>query len=90
MDTNSPSFGFISWILIGLIAGTLAKLLTPGTAKEPKGCLYTIGLGILGSVIVGFIVRTLNIGGGGGFIATTIGATIGAVVLILALRKFWK
>lgn len=80
----------IWWILVGGIAGILAKALTPGTAKEPKGCLYTIGLGILGSVIVGFAMDLAGFKGAGGTIPTIIGATIGAVLLILALRKFWK
>jgi uncharacterized membrane protein YeaQ/YmgE (transglycosylase-associated protein family) len=77
------------WIIIGLIAGVLAKALTPGTSKEPKGCLMTMALGIAGSVLVGFIVNTFLGGGAGGFIPTLIGATIGAVLLILLMRKFW-
>lgn len=83
--------GLIWWLIVGLIAGILAKALTPGSSREPKGCVMTILLGIAGSVLVGFIMDTL--GGGnapGGMIGTIVGATIGAVLLILAFRKFWR
>jgi uncharacterized membrane protein YeaQ/YmgE (transglycosylase-associated protein family) len=63
----------------------------PGSAKEPKGCLMTIVLGVIGSLIVGFIMHTL-LGDRtqGGFVATLVGATLGAMLLIFAMRKFWK
>lgn len=82
---------FIYWIIVGLIAGALAKALMPGSDREPKGCIMTMLLGIAGSVIVGFLMRTvLGVNGGGGLMGTIVGATIGAILLILALRKFWK
>jgi uncharacterized membrane protein YeaQ/YmgE (transglycosylase-associated protein family) len=77
------------WIVIGLVAGVLAKAITPGTSKEPKGCLMTMVLGIAGSLLVGFIVNTFMGGGNGGLIPSIVGATIGAIVLILLARKFW-
>ncbi|RYG24731.1 GlsB/YeaQ/YmgE family stress response membrane protein [bacterium] len=80
----------IYWIIVGLIAGVLAKAIMPGSDREPKGCIMTILLGIAGSVIMGFIMQALLGGGSGGFIGTIIGATIGAIILILAFRKFWK
>ncbi len=79
------------WLIVGVVAGGLAKALTPGSTMEPKGCLVTSLLGIAGSVLVGFVMDT--VGGGnvpGGFLGTVVGATIGAVVLILLFRKFWK
>ncbi len=81
--------GFIWWILVGLIAGILAKALTPGTSKEPGGCVMTIVLGIAGSLIVGFLVRTFMGGGNGGFISSIVGATLGAIILIILARKLW-
>lgn len=79
------------WIIVGLIAGVLAKALVPGGDREPKGCIMTVLLGVAGSLIVGFIMRAVfGDNGGGGLIGTIIGATIGAVILILAFRKFWK
>ena len=83
--------GLIWWIIVGVVAGILAKAITPGTDREPKGFVMTTLLGIGGSVIVGLILEL--VGGGntpGGMIGTIIGATIGAIGLILAFRKFWK
>lgn len=77
------------WIVIGAVAGILAKALTPGTNKEPQGCIVTILLGIAGSVLVGFLMSLLGIAGTGGLVATIVGATIGAVLIIWLLRKFW-
>lgn len=79
----------IVWLIIGLVAGVLAKALMPGSAKEPKGCLMTIALGIAGSLLVGFIVNNFMGGGNGGWIASIFGATIGAMLLIFAARKVW-
>lgn len=82
--------GLIWWILIGFFAGVLAKALMPGSDREPKGCLMTIVLGIVGSVVVGFLMDLLFAGNrNGGFVATLVGATIGAMLLIALMRKFW-
>ncbi len=78
------------YIIIGLIAGILAKALMPGSSKEPKGCIMTILLGIAGAVIMGFIADMFLGGGQGNFIASLIGATIGAMILIFLARKLWK
>lgn len=82
--------GWIWWIVVGGLAGILAKALSPGNKGEPQGCILTILLGIAGSVLVGFIMRNiLGTSGGGGLIGSIIGATIGAFVLILLFKKFW-
>jgi uncharacterized membrane protein YeaQ/YmgE (transglycosylase-associated protein family) len=78
------------WIIVGFIAGALAKSLAPGTHKEPKGCLTTIFLGVAGSLITGFVMDLLGMKGEGGLIPTICGATLGALALIYALRKWWK
>ena len=84
------SHGLIWWIIVGLLAGILAKALMPGTKKEPSGCLMTMLLGVAGSVLVGFLMRTFfGTAGSGGLIGSIIGATIGAMVLIALFRKFW-
>jgi len=81
---------WIVWIIIGAVAGVLAKALVPGNKGEPSGCIMTILLGIGGSLIVGFAMRHfLHDSGGGGLIGTIVGATIGAVVLILLFRSVW-
>ena len=82
--------GFIWWVVVGALAGILAKAISPGDKGEPKGCILTILLGIAGSVIVGFIMRNvLGDTNGGGFIGTLFGATIGALALIFLFKKFW-
>jgi uncharacterized membrane protein YeaQ/YmgE (transglycosylase-associated protein family) len=82
--------GLIWWIIVGLVAGVLAKAITPGTNREPQGCLMTIGLGIAGSLVVGFLMQVfLGSSGGGGLIGSIIGATLGAMLLIYLARKLW-
>jgi uncharacterized membrane protein YeaQ/YmgE (transglycosylase-associated protein family) len=74
-------------LLIGLVAGTVAKLLTPG--KDPGGWIITILLGIAGSWVGTFLGRTIGHyqdGQAAGFIAST----IGAVILLLVYRLFTK
>jgi len=41
------------WVLLGLIAGALAKFLMPG--RDPAGCIFTIALGVVGAVVGGWI-----------------------------------
>lgn len=80
----------IGWIIVGFVAGILAKAFSPGEHKEPKGCVPTILLGIAGSLVTGFLMRLIGWQGSGGTIATIVGATIGACLLLWALRKYWK
>ena len=81
----------IWWIIVGGLAGILAKALMPGNKAEPTGCLMTIGLGIVGSLITGFLMRALlGSSGTGWLIPSIIGATLGAMLLIYLLRSFWK
>ena len=44
---------WLYWVLLGLLAGTLAKFLVPG--RDPSGCIFTILLGLVGSVLGGMI-----------------------------------
>jgi uncharacterized membrane protein YeaQ/YmgE (transglycosylase-associated protein family) len=77
--------GWLSWILFGLIAGVVAKLLVPG--PNPGGCLLTIVIGIVGAAIGGFIGTQLGWGVPNEFDFRSLGlAVIGAIVLLLALR----
>ena len=46
--------GLLSWIIVGLIAGFLAKFVMPGTRDEPGGFLGTMLLGIVGAVVGGW------------------------------------
>ena len=54
MPLLDPNHSWLWWIVIGGLAGALAKLLMPG--RDPGGCLITILLGIAGAVIGAFII----------------------------------
>lgn len=71
---------FIAFIVVGLIAGFLARLLVPG--KDPMGILGTLVLGIVGSLIAGFAVQAVSDNQGVGII----GSVVGAVVALLVYR----
>ena len=75
--------GIITWIIIGGIAGALAKLIMPG--DDPGGIIVTILIGIVGAFLGGFLTGLVGIGGGG-FIWTIIVATVGAIILLAIYR----
>ena len=80
-------YGIIGWIVIGLLAGGIAKLLMPG--KDPGGCIVTILLGIAGALLAGFLGRALgwyDVGEGAGFLA----AIVGAFLILLLYRLILK
>ncbi len=73
--------GLISWIVVGLIAGVLAKWIMPGS--EPGGFILTIVLGMAGASFGGFIVSILGGTGATGFnVWSILVATIGAIILL--------
>jgi len=78
---------WLYWILLGLVAGTLAKFLVPG--RDPSGCVVTIVLGIVGALLGGFIGTRIGWGTvtTGSFDFRSIGlATLGAILLLLLGR----
>ena len=78
---------WLYWIILGLLAGTLAKFLVPG--RDPSGCIITVVLGIVGAFIGGFIGTWIGWGRvtGGSFDARSIAlATLGAIVILLIGR----
>ena len=75
--------GIITWIIVGGIAGALAKLIMPG--DDPGGIIVTILIGIVGAFVGGFLTSLVGIGSGG-FIWTIIVATVGAIILLAIYR----
>ncbi len=74
----------IAWVVIGLIAGWIAGLISRGRGF---GCLGNIILGLIGAVLGGWIFSKLGIFGGG-TIYSLAAATVGAVVLVAIARLF--
>lgn len=79
--------GFFAFLLLGLIAGAVAKLLVPG--KDPGGIITTMAIGVVGALLGGFV-------GGALFgadpvdeffdVSTWLAAILGSVVLLLVFR----
>jgi len=79
--------GFISWIILGLIAGVIAKFIMPG--RDPGGIIVAGLIGIAGGVLGGFVGEQLGLGGVTGFnVVSLILAIVGAVVLLAIYRMF--
>jgi uncharacterized membrane protein YeaQ/YmgE (transglycosylase-associated protein family) len=81
-------YGIIGWIVIGLLAGGIAKLLMPG--RDPGGCIITILLGIGGALLAGFLGQALGWyerGEGAGFVAAIVGAFILLFIYRLIARR---
>ena len=81
-------YGILGWIVIGLLAGGIAKLLMPG--RDPGGCIVTILLGIAGALLAGFLGRAVgwyNENEGAGFLAAIVGAFIILFLYRLIVRN---
>jgi uncharacterized membrane protein YeaQ/YmgE (transglycosylase-associated protein family) len=75
-------FGWLGWIVVGGIAGVIAKVVVPG--KDPGGIIVTILLGVAGALLMGFLGTLIGLEGDG---AGIIGAIVGAIIL-LSIYKF--
>ncbi len=76
-------YGFLGWIVIGALAGIIAKAIMPG--RDPGGCIVTILLGVAGALLAGFLGNALGWyrpGQGAGFIA----AIVGAIIILFVYR----
>ncbi|HET6629477.1 MAG TPA: GlsB/YeaQ/YmgE family stress response membrane protein [Woeseiaceae bacterium] len=77
--------GLITWIILGAIAGVIAKWIMPG--DDPGGFIVTILLGIAGALIGGFIASAIGLGGMEGLtIGSIIIAILGAILLLFLYR----
>tara|TARA_R110001592_G_scaffold363352_2_gene684806 strand:+ start:77131 stop:77379 length:249 start_codon:yes stop_codon:yes gene_type:complete len=81
--------GILSWIVLGLIAGILAKMIMPG--KDGGGFIVTALLGVAGAFVGGWVGSFLGMGSTGSFNLGSIAtATVGALVLLIIYRKVKK
>lgn len=81
--------GILSWILMGLIVGLIARLLMPG--KDKMGIIITVLLGIAGAFLGGWIGSMLGLGSFSGFdIKSLLLATGGAILILLLFRVLRK
>jgi len=78
--------GILGWIVLGLVAGAIAKLIMPG--KDPGGFIVTILLGIVGAIIGGFIGKAIFGRGLETFwnLQTWVTAIIGSLILLIIYR----
>ena len=77
--------GFIWWLIIGLIAGALARLIMPG--RDPMGMIMTIVLGIVGSILGGLVGMALWRNDGDGFQpAGLLLSILGAIIVLWIYR----
>lgn len=78
--------GILAWIILGLVAGLVARAIVPG--GRGLGCLTTTAIGILGALIGGAIASAADVGELGTFYdaGTWAIAILGSVLLLLVLR----
>jgi uncharacterized membrane protein YeaQ/YmgE (transglycosylase-associated protein family) len=76
----------VFWLIVGVIAGMLAKAAVPG--EGPGGWIGDLVLGLIGSLIGGFLFTAVLGHSMGGWIGSTIVAFIGAAILLLIGRAF--
>ncbi|NXY95735.1 GlsB/YeaQ/YmgE family stress response membrane protein [Streptomyces sp. BR123] len=79
--------GIIGWILLGLLAGILAKLLMPG--RDPGGIIVTILIGVAGALLGGWLGKVIfGVESIDGFfeLSTWIAAIVGSLILLAVYR----
>ena len=78
--------GILSWIVMGLIVGLLAKFLMPG--KDPGGLIVTVLIGVAGAFVGGYVGSLLGLGTVTGFNIGSILLATGGAILLLILYRF--
>lgn len=77
--------GCLGWILVGLVAGGLARLVMPG--KDPGGLVTTIIVGIAGASLGGWLGTRLGFGSFEGFDLRSMALAVGGAILLLVLVR---
>lgn len=80
--------GILSWIVLGLIAGILAKFLMPG--RDPGGFIVTILIGVAGAFVGGWIGTQLGLAEFDGFTVQGVLVATGGAVLLLVLYRLLR
>jgi uncharacterized membrane protein YeaQ/YmgE (transglycosylase-associated protein family) len=76
--------GILAWIILGLVAGALAKLIMPG--RQGGGIIMTIVLGVVGAIVGGFLgTSVFGFGDISGFDLRSIVIAVGGALLVLFL-----
>lgn len=73
----------LAWIFVGLVAGFIARWIV---RDDRSGCLYTMGVGVLGALVGGALVRAAGLSDSAEFSLSIVTATIGAILLLLVLQ----
>ncbi|EDY54668.1 conserved hypothetical protein [Streptomyces sviceus ATCC 29083] len=87
ISQRGGNVGIIAWILIGLLAGAIAKLLLPG--KDPGGIIITMLIGIVGGLLGGWLGKVIfGVDSIDGFfdLSTWIAAIVGSLILLVLYR----
>jgi len=79
---------WLIFLLVGLIAGIIAKAVMPGARNEPSGWLLTILLGVAGAYVGGWLGTALFGVTAASFVGQILMAAVGAIVIIALLRLF--
>ena len=80
--------GILSWIVFGLIAGIIAKVLMPG--RDPGGMIMTCALGIVGAFIGGFLGTRLGYGTVTGFDLRSFGVAVAGALVVLIVSRLLR
>jgi len=80
--------GFLTWIVLGLVAGVLAKMIMPG--RDPGGLIVTIVLGIAGALVGGYLGTRLGFGSVSGFDLRSVAISVGGAILLLFLHRMLR
>lgn len=76
----------LGWIVVGLIAGALARLIVRDGNRAGCGCLYTLFIGVIGALIGGALARAAGVDGDDDYGPSLLTALAGAILLLLVLR----